>query len=119
MERARIGVTGSTGGLGGRDATRLADHGVAQRLLIRDEARAPRLEHAETATFGGYDDTEGLHRALDGIETVLFVSAAEAARRSRHPDARALHRVPILDDRFHDAAGRRTSAAPTAAAGRT
>ena len=47
-------------------ARRLADHGIAQRLLVRDEARAPRLEHADVAAFGGYDDAEGMRRALDG-----------------------------------------------------
>ena len=56
MERRPIGVTGATGGLGGRVARRLADHGVPQRVLVRDAARAPDLEHAEVATFGGYDD---------------------------------------------------------------
>ena len=58
MDGGRIGVTGATGGLGGRLARRLADHGVPQRLLVRDAARAPDLEHAEVATFGGYDDAE-------------------------------------------------------------
>jgi NAD(P)H dehydrogenase (quinone) len=77
MDGTRIGVTGATGGLGGRVARRLADHGVPQRLLVRDAARAPELERAEVATFGGYDDAEGVRRALDGVETLFLVSAAE------------------------------------------
>jgi NAD(P)H dehydrogenase (quinone) len=77
----RIGVTGSTGGLGGRVARRLADHGIEQRLLVRDTSRAPRLEHAEAVAFGGYDDREGMRRALDGIETLFLVSAAEDPNR--------------------------------------
>jgi NAD(P)H dehydrogenase (quinone) len=81
MSEERIGVTGATGGVGGRVARRLADHGIEQRLLVRDEARAPALEHAEVAAFGGYDDTDGFARALDGIETLLFVSAGEDPAR--------------------------------------
>jgi len=86
MERRPIGVTGATGGLGGRVARRLADHGVPQRVLVRDAARAPDLEHAEVATFGGYDDAEGVRRALHGIDTLFLVSAAEDRDRV------ALHR---------------------------
>jgi NAD(P)H dehydrogenase (quinone) len=89
MAEERIGVTGATGGLGGRVARRLADQGVEQRLLVRDAARAPRLEHATAVEFGGYDDTAGMRRALDGIETLLFVSAAE------DPDRVALHRGAV------------------------
>jgi NAD(P)H dehydrogenase (quinone) len=77
MDRGPIGVTGATGGLGGRVARRLADHGVPQRLLVRDPARAPELDRAEVATFGGYDDAEGVRRALDGVDTLFLVSAAE------------------------------------------
>src|SRR6476646_3126913 len=86
MDRRPIGVTGATGGLGGRVAQRLADHGVEQRLLVRDAARAPELEHTEVATFGGYDDGEGVRRALEGIDTLFLVSAAEDRDRV------ALHR---------------------------
>lgn len=77
----RIGVTGSTGGLGGRVARRLADHGIEQRLLVRDTSRAPGLDHAEAVAFGGYDDREGMRRALDGIDTLFLVSAAEDPNR--------------------------------------
>jgi NAD(P)H dehydrogenase (quinone) len=81
MAEERIGVTGATGGVGGRVARRLAEHGVEQRLLVRDEARAPSLEHAEVAVFGGYEDGDGMHRALDGVGTLLLVSAAEDPAR--------------------------------------
>ena len=86
MDSRPIGVTGATGGLGGRVARRLADHGVPQRLLVRDAARAPALERAEVATFGGYDDAEGFRRALEGVDTLFLVSAAEDRDRV------ALHR---------------------------
>ena len=81
MAGERIGVTGATGGVGGRVARRLADRGIEQRLLVRDEARAPSLAHAEVAVFGGYDDPDGLRRALDGVGTLFFVSAAEDPAR--------------------------------------
>jgi NAD(P)H dehydrogenase (quinone) len=89
MEPRTIGVTGATGGLGGRVAARLAERLIPQRLLVRDAARAPELPEAEVVTFGGYDDADGMRRALDGVGTLLLVSAAE------HPDRVALHRAAV------------------------
>ena len=85
----QIGVTGATGGLGGRIAARLAEQGVPQRMLVRDAARAPKLPHAQAVVFGGYDDADGMRRALDGVETLLLVSAAE------HPDRVRLHTTAV------------------------
>jgi uncharacterized protein YbjT (DUF2867 family) len=79
-----IAVTGSTGGLGGRVARRLADRGARQRLVVRDPGRAPALAGAEMAT-GSYDDPEGLRRAFEGAGTLFMVSASE------DPDRRRLH----------------------------
>jgi NAD(P)H dehydrogenase (quinone) len=84
--RSPIAVTGATGQLGGRVARRLAEAGVRQRLLVRDLTRAPQLAGA-TAVQAAYDDGEAVRRALDGIGTVLMVSAAE------HPDRVAQHRT--------------------------
>jgi NAD(P)H dehydrogenase (quinone) len=75
-----IVVTGSTGQLGGRIARRLADAGVAQRLVVRDAARAPQLDGA-TVAVADYGDGEAVRRALDGADTVLMVSARESADR--------------------------------------
>jgi NAD(P)H dehydrogenase (quinone) len=75
-----IAVTGATGGLGGRVARRLAGRGVAQRLLVRDAARAPRLDRAEVAE-ATYGDGEAMRRALDGVATLLLVSASEDRER--------------------------------------
>jgi NAD(P)H dehydrogenase (quinone) len=75
-----IVVTGSTGQLGGRIARRLAGAGVAQRLVVRDPARAPQLAGA-TTTRAEYGDGEAVRRALDGAGTVLMVSASESADR--------------------------------------
>jgi NAD(P)H dehydrogenase (quinone) len=77
-----IGVTGATGGLGGRVARRLAGRGVAQRLVVRDAARAPELDGAEVAV-AAYGDSEAMRRALDGVATLLLVSASEDRDRVR------------------------------------
>jgi NAD(P)H dehydrogenase (quinone) len=79
-----IVVTGVTGGLGGRVARRLAERGVAQRLVARDPRRAPALDGAEVVT-GSYDDREGLRRAFQGARTLFMVSASE------DPDRLTLH----------------------------
>jgi len=84
-----IGVTGATGGLGGRVAAGLADRGAPQRLIVRDAARAPSLPGAEVAETSGYGDGESMRRALDGVDTLFLVSAAE------HPDRVGLHRAAV------------------------
>ena len=76
-----IAVTGSTGELGSRVAWRLADAGVRQRLVVRDEARAPRLDGAEIALSPGYHDGEAMRRAFDGADTVFLVSGRESQNR--------------------------------------
>ena len=79
-----IGVTGATGNIGGRVASSLADRGVAQRLVVRDPARAPQLPGAEVAQ-ASYAEPQVLRRALEGVSTLLLVSGEEAAdRRAQH-----------------------------------
>ncbi|MFX4291793.1 SDR family oxidoreductase [Streptomyces bohaiensis] len=73
-------VTGATGRLGGRVAARLAEAGLAQTLLVRDPARAPRLAGAAVAA-AGYGDRRELVRALTGADRVLMVSASESEDR--------------------------------------
>jgi NAD(P)H dehydrogenase (quinone) len=80
MGQERIAVTGSTGQLGGRVARRLAAAGISQRLLVRDPRRAPALPGAEVRV-ASYGDRAALAPALEGIETLLFVSASEARDR--------------------------------------
>jgi NAD(P)H dehydrogenase (quinone) len=79
---ATLAVTGVTGGLGGRVARRLADRGVAQRLVVRDPSRAPQLPGAEVVR-AHYGDGEAMRRALDGVDTLFLVSASEAFDRVR------------------------------------
>ncbi|MEU6228207.1 SDR family oxidoreductase [Streptomyces sp. NPDC047042] len=77
-------VTGATGNLGGRVARRLAERGVAQRLLVRDPDRAPELPDA-TAVRGEFGDREAVVDGLRGAKTVFMVSASESADRlDRH-----------------------------------
>jgi NAD(P)H dehydrogenase (quinone) len=76
-----IAVTGATGELGGRVAALLAARGVAQRLIVRDAARAPVLPSAEIAIASSYDDTVAMTAAFAGCDTVFLVSAREQPER--------------------------------------
>jgi NAD(P)H dehydrogenase (quinone) len=80
-ELPTLAVTGSTGGLGGRVARRLAASDVAQRLLVRDASRAPALDGAVPVTFTDYADHDSSVAALQGVTTLFMVSAAENADR--------------------------------------
>jgi uncharacterized protein YbjT (DUF2867 family) len=80
-----IGVTGSTGALGGLVARSLAgsDFRLDLRLLVRDPERAPDID-CDVRTCG-YADEEASVAALRGVETLLMVSASEAEdRREQH-----------------------------------
>lgn len=80
VNQADVGVTGATGRLGGRVARRLAEVGVAQRLVVRDPSRAPALPDA-TVVRAGYDHRDAVVRALAGVRTLLMVSASETPDR--------------------------------------
>jgi len=75
-----IGVTGVTGRLGAKVAARLADRGVAQRLLARRPEAAPSLANAEVVAVD-YTDASTVGKALDGVQTLFMVSAKESADR--------------------------------------
>jgi NAD(P)H dehydrogenase (quinone) len=81
MTAQLIGITGATGGLGGRVAARLAAAGVPQRLIVRDASRAPQLDGAEVRVAAGYGHPEELRAALAGAHTLLLVSAGESEDR--------------------------------------
>ena len=83
-----IGVTGSTGQLGSRIAGRLADSGVPLRLIVRDPARAPSLPGASVRQ-AAYGEHAALLNALDGVETLMLLSATESADRV------ALHKATV------------------------
>jgi NAD(P)H dehydrogenase (quinone) len=75
-----LGVTGATGRLGGRVARRLAAVGGAQRLLVRDPSRAPQLPGSVPAR-APFADLGAVRAALEGMPTVLMVSASETPDR--------------------------------------
>jgi NAD(P)H dehydrogenase (quinone) len=77
---APLGITGATGRLGGRIARRLAGAGAAQRLLVRDPVRAPRVPGA-TAVRAAFGDGAAVRQALSGVTTALMVSASETSDR--------------------------------------
>lgn len=79
-----VAVTGATGALGGRVARTLAESGVAQRLIVRDPARAPELRGA-VAVQAEYGDRPAALAALTGVSTLFMVSGRESAtRRAEH-----------------------------------
>src|SRR5262245_3802815 len=61
-------------------ARTLAARGVAQRLLVRSPDRAPDLDGTVVAGCS-YGDPDAARLALDGVETLFMVSAAENAER--------------------------------------
>lgn len=75
-----IGITGATGAVGGRVATRLARRGVAQHLIVRDINRAPELAGAG-ASMAAYEDAAAFERATKEVDTLFLVSATESQDR--------------------------------------
>ena len=80
MPTPSLAITGATRSLGGRTAQSLAKLGVAQRLIVRDPARAPSLPDAEVHV-ATYSDRAALARGLEGIRTLFFVSASGSPQR--------------------------------------
>ncbi|WOF24095.1 SDR family oxidoreductase [Microbacterium betulae] len=81
--RPTIAVTGATGAVGGMVARAIAEHGVPQRLLARDPAKAPKLPGSEARGFD-YTDPIATIEALEGIETVFMVSGNDHERLPKH-----------------------------------
>ncbi|MCG2621963.1 SDR family oxidoreductase [Arthrobacter sp. I2-34] len=75
-----IAVTGATGHLGRRVARLLSGEGIPARLIVRDPARAPRLPGTTTAR-ADFGDRQASRAALQGIQTLFMVSAAETPDR--------------------------------------
>ena len=75
-----IGVTGSSGNLGGRIARLLAAEDLDQRLLLRSPTKAPVLPRTEVVQ-ASYDDGAAVRRALAGVDVALMVSGSESANR--------------------------------------
>jgi NAD(P)H dehydrogenase (quinone) len=76
-----IGVTGTTGIVGGHVAALLAERGVAQRLIVRDAGRAPQFAGAEVRVAASYGAGDEMRAALEGVETLFLVPGREAPDR--------------------------------------
>ncbi|HEX4190077.1 MAG TPA: NAD(P)H-binding protein [Marmoricola sp.] len=77
-----LALTGSTGHVGGLVAAALAD--LAPRLIVRDPSRAPSIPGSAIAS-ASYGDREASLAALEGVDVLLMVSAAESrTRREEH-----------------------------------
>jgi uncharacterized protein YbjT (DUF2867 family) len=57
---------------------------VAQRLIVRDPKRAPKLPGAEVAQVGAFGDAVGMGRALKGIDKLFLVSAHDRFGVNHH-----------------------------------
>ena len=62
-------------------ASRLAEHGAAQRLVVRDPSRAPDIAGAEVRRASAYGAAEEMRAALNGTDTVFLTPASESADR--------------------------------------
>jgi NAD(P)H dehydrogenase (quinone) len=76
-----IAVTGATGGMGTRVARRLADRGVPLRLILRDASRAPAIRGAAVRQASSYGTREEMRAALEGVDTLFLIPAAESLDR--------------------------------------
>lgn len=81
MNDGLIAITGASGHVGTRVATRLAAKGARQRLIVRDQSRAPAVDGAEIRTASGYIAGDEVRAALDGAHTVFLIPARESAIR--------------------------------------
>jgi NAD(P)H dehydrogenase (quinone) len=75
--RGLLAVTEAAGELGERVASRLAEYGVVQRLVITDREQAPQLSGVDVA-HASYADSARMRRALTGVHTLAMVSARES-----------------------------------------
>ncbi|MEX2551676.1 MAG: SDR family oxidoreductase [Actinomycetota bacterium] len=80
-----IGITGASGEIGRRVAERLAGLGVRQRLIVRDPSHAPDLPGSYVTRLTDYGDAASVRAAVEGVGTLLLVSAKEHIDRlSQH-----------------------------------
>lgn len=80
MSVTTIAVTGSTGMLGAKVASLLAEGGIPIRLLVRDPSRAPELPGSSVFRCS-YEDSDTTASALEGVDVLFMVSASESADR--------------------------------------
>jgi uncharacterized protein YbjT (DUF2867 family) len=67
--------------MGTRVARRLADRGVPLRLIVRDASRAPSIPRADVRQASSYGAREEMRAALEGVDTLFLIPAAESLDR--------------------------------------
>ncbi len=91
-----LGITGATGKLGAKVASRLEKSGERQRLIVRDAGRAPRLRNVEIAQISSYGDRPAMKKALSGVDTLFLISAHDRMGVAQHAAQKGL-RPPSYD----------------------
>ncbi len=95
-----LGITGATGKLGAKVASRLEKAGVKQKLIVRDAGRAPRVKNTETAVVPGYGDFYAMKTALRNVSTLFLVSARDSMGMNQQ--AAKSGSVPLPYDRLRE-----------------
>jgi NAD(P)H dehydrogenase (quinone) len=81
MNDQLIAITGASGAVGSRVATRLAAEGARQRLIVTDPTRAPKIDGAEIRQASGYIAGGEMRAALEGAHTLFLIPGRESAIR--------------------------------------
>ena len=77
-----LAITGSSGNIGGMVARHLSTCGLPLILPLRNPAKAPNLTNCEARRFA-YGDLELAKQALNGVDVLFMVSAAESPMREQ------------------------------------
>lgn len=77
-----IAITGASGNIGGMVARHLNTRGLPLILPLRNPAKAPDLPNCEARRFA-YGDLELAKQALNGVDVLFMVSAAESLTREQ------------------------------------
>ena len=77
-----IAITGASGNIGGMVARHLNTRGLPLILPLRNPAKAPDLPNCEARRFA-YGDLELAKQALNGVDVLFIVSAAESPTREQ------------------------------------
>ena len=77
-----LAITGSSGNIGGMAARHLSTRGLPLILPLRNPAKAPNLMNCEARRFA-YGDLELAKQALNGVDVLFMVSAAESPMREQ------------------------------------
>ncbi|RDF11318.1 SDR family oxidoreductase [Haemophilus paraphrohaemolyticus] len=78
----KIAITGTSGNIGGMVARHLNSRSLPLILPLRNPAKAPDLTNCEARRFA-YGDLELAKQALNGVDVLFMVSAAESLTREQ------------------------------------